>query len=140
MPRKKKIPRNDLGIPEYEMESLARILLPIMQEYLASEEGKEVSLELKGIGASPGKVTGKVRIIRNPANAKLEQGEILVAEYTDPGWIMLFPAASGILVERGSLLSHSAIVSRELEDIFTGMGFTVEDGTESSQNPPFEAR
>ncbi len=40
MPRKKKIPRNDLGIPEYEMESLARILLPIMQEYLASEQGK----------------------------------------------------------------------------------------------------
>ena len=40
MPRKKKIPRNDLGIPEYEMESLARILLPIMQTYLASEEGK----------------------------------------------------------------------------------------------------
>ena len=40
MPRKKKILRNDLGIPEYEMESLARILLPIMQEYLASEEGK----------------------------------------------------------------------------------------------------
>lgn len=40
MPKMKKIPRNDLGIPEYEMESLARILLPIMQEYLASEEGK----------------------------------------------------------------------------------------------------
>ncbi len=40
MPRKKKIPRNDLGIPEYEMESLARILLPILQEYLASDEGK----------------------------------------------------------------------------------------------------
>ena len=77
-------------------------------------EDKKVVLELKGIGASPGRVTGKVRIIRNPANAKLEQGEILVAEYTDPGWIMLFPAATGILVERGSLLSHSAIVSREL--------------------------
>ena len=74
----------------------------------------EAKAELKGIGASPGKVSGKVRIIKNPANAKLEQGEILVAEYTDPGWIMLFPAASGILVERGSLLSHSAIVSREL--------------------------
>lgn len=57
---------------------------------------------------------GKVRIIKNPKDAKLEKGEILVAEYTDPGWIMLFPAASGILVERGSLLSHSAIVSREL--------------------------
>ena len=75
-----------------------------------SEEEKK----LKGIGASPGKVSGRVRVIDNPANAKLEQGEILVAEYTDPGWIMLFPSASGILVERGSLLSHSAIVSREL--------------------------
>ena len=47
MPRKKKIPRNDLGIPEYEMESLARILLPIMQEYLASEEGKRDYTEWK---------------------------------------------------------------------------------------------
>lgn len=78
----------------------------------ASESSAKV--ELKGIGASPGIVTGKVRIIKDPTNAKLEQGEILVAEFTDPGWIMLFPAASGILVERGSLLSHSAIVSREL--------------------------
>ena len=75
---------------------------------------KESKLELKGIGASPGIVTGRVRVIKDPTNAKLEQGEILVAEFTDPGWIMLFPAASGILVERGSLLSHSAIVSREL--------------------------
>jgi len=47
MPRKKKIPRNDLGIPEYEMESLARILLPVMQEYLASEEGKRDYAEWK---------------------------------------------------------------------------------------------
>ncbi len=39
---------------------------------------------------------------------------ILVAEHTDPGWIMLFPSAAGVLVERGSLLSHSAIVAREL--------------------------
>lgn len=80
----------------------------------ATDKSKDTKIELRGIGASPGIVTGKVRIIKNPTNAKLEQGEILVAEFTDPGWIMLFPAASGILVERGSLLSHSAIVSREL--------------------------
>lgn len=95
---------------------------------------KKAELELKGIGASPGKVTGKVRIIKNPTNAKLEQGEILVAEYTDPGWIMLFPAASGILVERGSLLSHSAIVSRELGIPavvgVTGLIDSLEDGDE----------
>ena len=40
MPRKKKIPRNDLGISEYEMESLARMLLPILKKYLDSDEGK----------------------------------------------------------------------------------------------------
>ena len=39
---------------------------------------------------------------------------ILVAEHTDPGWIMIFPTALGVLVERGSLLSHAAIVAREL--------------------------
>ena len=70
--------------------------------------------ELFGVGASPGVVRGKARIIKDPANAKIKKGEILVAEFTDPGWIMLFPAAKGVLVERGSLLSHSAIVSREL--------------------------
>ena len=40
MPRKKKFPRNDLGIPEYEMESLVRMLLPVLKRYLDSEEGK----------------------------------------------------------------------------------------------------
>jgi len=70
--------------------------------------------QLKGIGACPGKVTGKVRVVLDPRGARLEPGEILVAQQTDPGWVVLFPAASGLLVERGSLLSHSAIVSREL--------------------------
>lgn len=36
----RKIPRNDLGIPENQMESLARILLPILIEYLESEKGR----------------------------------------------------------------------------------------------------
>ena len=69
---------------------------------------------LRGIGCFPGVVRGPARVIRDPRSAVLEQGEILVAERTDPGWIMLFPAAAGILVERGSLLSHSAIVAREM--------------------------
>lgn len=70
--------------------------------------------DLKGIGCCPGVVRGPVRVVRDPRKASLQSGEILVAERTDPGWIMLFPAAAGILVERGSLLSHSAIVAREL--------------------------
>lgn len=69
---------------------------------------------LKGIGCCPGVVRGQVRVVRDPREATLIPGEILVAERTDPGWVMLFPAAAGLLVERGSLLSHSAIVAREM--------------------------
>lgn len=69
---------------------------------------------LKGIGCCPGVIRGTVRVITDPRGATIRQGEILVAERTDPGWIMLFPACSGLLVERGSLLSHSAIVAREM--------------------------
>jgi pyruvate,water dikinase len=67
-----------------------------------------------GTGCYPGVVRGIVRVVRDPRGAELRAGEILVAERTDPGWVMLFPAAAGLLVERGSLLSHSAIVAREL--------------------------
>jgi pyruvate,water dikinase len=70
--------------------------------------------ERRGTGCCAGIVRGRARVIRDPRGAELKSGEVLVAERTDPGWVMLFPAAAGILVERGSLLSHSAIVSREL--------------------------
>jgi pyruvate,water dikinase len=70
--------------------------------------------ERQGTGCSPGVVRGRARLIREPRTAQIQTGEILVAEHTDPGWILLFPAAAGLLVERGSLLSHSAIVAREL--------------------------
>ena len=67
----------------------------------------------KGIGCCAGIVTGTVCVVKDPAEP-FGSGEILVTERTDPSWVMLFPAASGILVERGSLLSHAAIVSREM--------------------------
>jgi pyruvate,water dikinase len=70
--------------------------------------------EWVGIGCCPGVARGLVRVVIDPRQAMLKPGEILVAERTDPGWIMLFASAAGLLVERGSLLSHSAIVSREM--------------------------
>jgi phosphohistidine swiveling domain-containing protein len=80
----------------------------------APEEQPRVGDERKGTGCSPGVVRGPVRIVRDAARADLSGRWILVAERTDPGWIMIFPAATGLLVERGSLLSHSAILAREL--------------------------
>ncbi|MGP0093911.1 MAG: PEP/pyruvate-binding domain-containing protein [Xanthobacteraceae bacterium] len=67
-----------------------------------------------GIGCCAGTVRAPARVIRDPRNEALERGEVLVARHTDPGWIALFSNASAIVVERGSLLSHSAIVAREL--------------------------
>ena len=68
----------------------------------------------RGLGCSPGIVEGRARVIRDPRHVTLETGDILVAERTDPGWILLFPVSSAVVVERGSVLSHAAIVSREL--------------------------
>ena len=56
----------------------------------------------------------QARVIRDPKTQTLTPGDILVARHTDPGWISVFCNASAIVVERGSLLSHSAIVAREL--------------------------
>jgi rifampicin phosphotransferase len=83
--------------------------------YIYSTE-KLVPLEgdLSGIGCCPGRVRGKVRVVIDPKEIKSLDGDILVTTSTDPGWITLFPSASAIIVERGSLLSHSAIVSREM--------------------------
>jgi phosphohistidine swiveling domain-containing protein len=70
--------------------------------------------ERQGLGCCAGTVRGRVCLVTDPHSASLPAGSILVAERTDPGWVLLFPAAAGLIVERGSLLSHSAIVSREL--------------------------
>lgn len=70
--------------------------------------------QLKGIPCCTGEVIGKVRILENPQDIKSLNGDILVTSSTDPGWISIFQSASAILVERGSTLSHAAIVSREM--------------------------
>src|SRR5690606_12492675 len=67
-----------------------------------------LSGDLNGIGCCPGRVKARVRIILDPEGAESLDGDILVTRSTDPGWTTLFPAASGILVARGSLLSNTA--------------------------------
>lgn len=67
-----------------------------------------------GTGCGAGVVRASARVITDPRTQRLAHGEILVARHTDPGWIAVFTNASAIVVERGSLLSHSAIVAREM--------------------------
>ena len=68
----------------------------------------------RGIGCCPGTVSGYARVIEDPNEEQLSDGELLVARRTDPGWITVIAQARGIVVEYGSLLSHTAIVAREL--------------------------
>jgi rifampicin phosphotransferase len=70
--------------------------------------------QLSGIGCYPGVVEAPLCVVRSPQEASGLDGQILVALRTDPGWAPLFPSCSGLLVERGSTLSHSAVVAREL--------------------------
>lgn len=69
---------------------------------------------LRGTGCSKGVVKGKVKIVLNPMNTEVEDGDIVVTKSTDPSWVMVFPLLKGLIVEKGSLLSHSAIISREM--------------------------
>lgn len=103
---------------------------PCTAKSVSAVEGES----LTGIGCCPGVVRGRARVVLDPRGATLADGEILVAQRTDPGWIMLFPSAKGLLVEYGSLLSHSAIVARELGIpavvSITGLTGWIRDGDE----------
>lgn len=70
--------------------------------------------ELLGVVVSKGEVTAKALVIDNPKVNLNAKGAILVTKITDPGWIFLMAQASGLITEKGSLLSHTAIVGREL--------------------------
>ena len=78
------------------------------------EEGGQGESRLAGTGCFPGVVEGEVAVVTDPERPPEVEGRILCAVRTDPGWTPLFPQARGLLVERGSALSHSAVVAREL--------------------------
>jgi len=98
--------------PPERIEIRGPAISPSWEPNVASE--KDTARIRSATGCSAGRVTAKARIIRDPRTERLESGDILVARHTDPGWIAVFCNASAIVVERGSLLSHSAIVAREL--------------------------
>lgn len=70
---------------------------------------------LVGLAASPGVVVARARVITDLQRQaeELQQGEILVAKFTDASWTPLFVLAAGVVADIGSPLSHSSIVSRE---------------------------
>lgn len=71
--------------------------------------------ELRGLVVSPGVARGPARVVKGLHQAEdLRKGDILVAAYTDPAWTPLFFVAGGLVLEQGGMLSHGAIVAREV--------------------------
>ena len=82
----------------------------IVQATSAADQGTRLS----GVGASGGVAEGRARVVRDPGTTALDDGDILVCEATDPGWVSLFLVAGGVVTDLGGMLSHGAIVAREM--------------------------
>ncbi|MGE5139160.1 MAG: PEP-utilizing enzyme [Rudaea sp.] len=68
----------------------------------------------QGRGVSPGLGRGRVRVILQAANlGQVNRGDVLVAPATDPGWTPVFGRLNALVMERGGVLAHGAIVARE---------------------------
>ena len=68
---------------------------------------------LVGNGISRGIARGRVKVLRDPREKKIEKGDILVTYNTDPGWTPLFIGSEGIVLEVGAVLQHGGLVARE---------------------------
>ncbi|GGG69553.1 phosphoenolpyruvate synthase [Paenibacillus radicis (ex Gao et al. 2016)] len=66
-----------------------------------------------GLPVSSGVIEGRARVILNMEEADLEEGDILVTAFTDPGWTALFVSIKGLVTEVGGLMTHGAVIARE---------------------------
>ncbi len=80
----------------------------------AASTGSQDESLLQGTPCSAGVVRARVRLVQDAGALASLDGAIMATYATDPGFVVLFATAAGILTERGSLLSHAAIVSREM--------------------------
>jgi pyruvate, water dikinase len=69
---------------------------------------------LTGVGACTGVARGRAAVVLDPSNAEIEPGDILIAHTTDPAWVSLMFLAGALVVDIGGLMSHAAVVAREL--------------------------
>jgi len=72
------------------------------------------AMVLRGTPVSTGHAEGVARVITDPHHAELRPGEVLVTRYTDPAWTPLFFTAGALIAEIGGVLSHGAVVAREI--------------------------
>lgn len=85
----------------------------VMERYVINSKGEKILCEGRSIGQRIG--AGKVRIVHNLAEmSKVEDGDVLVSDMTDPDWEPVMKRASAIVTNRGGRTCHAAIIAREL--------------------------
>lgn len=101
------------GVAEYR----GKVALAYRDLYFPQEKEPAINVtKFKGTTVSTGKVKGSVRVIFSPRNVSgMKKGEILVAPMTSPDYIVAMRMASAIVTDIGGLMSHAAIISRELK-------------------------
>lgn len=88
---------------------------PVTDPSASASQAPQGADELRGLPSSRGVVRAPARVVLDPAVPPEScRDRIIVAKETDPGWLFLMMAASGMVVERGTLLSHTAITGRLL--------------------------
>ena len=84
-----------------------------MERYVINSKGAKVLCEGRSIGQRVG--AGKVRIVTNLNEmSKVQDGDVLVSDMTDPDWEPVMKRASAIITNRGGRTCHAAIIAREL--------------------------
>ncbi len=85
----------------------------VMERYIINTKGAKVLCEGRSIGQRIG--AGKVRIVSDISEMdKVEDGDVLVSDMTDPDWEPVMKRASAIITNRGGRTCHAAIIAREL--------------------------
>ena len=88
------------------------IIEKITEKVSSFEDGRA-----QGLGASSGEVIGEALVLFDPKEAmqiKDLSNKILITKTTDPAWVFIMSQCKGLISEKGSLLSHTAIIGREL--------------------------
>jgi pyruvate,water dikinase len=85
-----------------------------LDAWLAAEDGGKASAEIRGFAASSGVVEGPARVVRSVEEiSRLQPGDILVCQVTNPTWAPIFQKIAGAVSDIGGSMSHAAIVARE---------------------------
>ncbi len=113
--RKKEFEQNQQKNPKDDITTFGAIRDNELNDYPSVSEAEgDADGRYQGLGSSIGRVTGRARVVTDPsAVSAILKDEILIAKETDPGWLFLMLASKGMVVERGSMLSHTAITGRK---------------------------